>query len=161
MLDLQDTLQRIAQCAQRQRARVTTAESCTGGLIAKSLTDLPGSSEWFEYGFVTYSNVAKSDLLGVDPQTIESQGAVSDATVRAMAEGALARAGADFAVAVSGVAGPGGGTARNPVGSVWVACAGGGPTTTRHLQLDGDRASVREKSALEALHMLEDRMKSV
>jgi nicotinamide-nucleotide amidase len=161
MHDLQATVQRIAQCAQRQRARVTTAESCTGGLIAKSLTDLPGSSDWFEYGFVTYSNAAKSDLLGVDPQTIESQGAVSDATVCAMAEGALARAGADFAVAVSGVAGPGGGTAQNRVGSVWVACAGGGPTTTLHLQLDGDRASIREQSALQALHMLHERMNNV
>ena len=158
MHDRQDTLQRIAQCAQHQGLRLTTAESCTGGLIAKLLTDLPGSSNWFGYGFVTYSNAAKSDLLGVDPQTIESHGAVSDATVRAMAEGALARARADYAIAVSGVAGPGGGTAQNPVGSVWIACAGGGPTATRHLQLDGDRASIREQSARQALQMLHDRM---
>ncbi|MDH3452424.1 MAG: CinA family protein [Gammaproteobacteria bacterium] len=160
MRDLNDTLQRIAQHAQRQQLHVTTAESCTGGLIAKSITDRPGSSDWFEYGFVTYSNAAKTDLLGVDPQTIESQGAVSDATVRAMAEGALARAGADYAIAVSGVAGPGGGTANNPVGSVWIACAGGGSTVSAHLQLDGDRTSIRERSALLALQMLHDRMTS-
>ncbi|MDH3715190.1 MAG: CinA family protein [Gammaproteobacteria bacterium] len=161
MHDLQDTVQRIARCAQQHGLRVTTAESCTGGLIAKSMTDLPGSSNWFEYGFVTYSNGAKCDLLGVDPRTIESHGAVSDATVRAMAEGALARARADYAIAVSGVAGPGGGTAQNPVGSVWIACAGGGPTATLHLHLDGDRASIREQSAHEALHMLHDRMNNV
>jgi nicotinamide-nucleotide amidase len=160
MQDLQDIVQRIAQCASERRLKVTTAESCTGGLIAKSLTDLPGSSDWFGYGFVTYSNAAKSDLLGVDPQIIEAHGAVSDATVRAMAEGALVCAGANYAIAVSGVAGPGGGTDHNPVGSVWVACAGGGPTTTRHLQLPGDRASVREQSALEALQLLHDRMNS-
>ena len=127
-------------------------------MIAKSITDRAGSSHWFEYGFVTYSNGAKSDLLGVDPEIIESEGAVSDATVRAMAEGALARASADYAVAVSGVAGPGGGTARNPVGSVWIACAGGGATSTEHLQLTGDRARIRERSAWRALEMLRERM---
>ena len=160
MLDAQDIVQRIAQCARERRLKVTTAESCTGGLIAKSLTDLPGSSEWFGYGFVTYSNAAKSDLLGVDPQAIEAHGAVSDSTVRAMAEGALVCAGANYAIAVSGVAGPGGGSEHNPVGSVWIACAGGGPTVTRHLQLEGDRARVRERTALEALQMLWERMDS-
>ena len=100
MHDMNTTLDRIAEYAQAHGLHITTAESCTGGLIAKSITDRAGSSQWFEYGFVTYSNSAKSDLLGVDPKIIESEGAVSDATVRAMAEGALARAGADFAVAV-------------------------------------------------------------
>lgn len=161
MQDLRETLQAIAERARRQRVRVTTAESCTGGLVAKSITDLPGSSDWFQYGFVTYGNNAKSDLLGVRPRTIETHGAVSDATVREMAEGALARAGADYAVAVSGVAGPGGGTERNPVGSVWIACAGGGETVTRHLQLSGDRASVRAQSALQALRLLLERMESL
>ncbi len=107
---------------------------------------------------MVYSNAAKTDLLGVDPLVIETEGAVSEATVRAMAEGALRRAGADYAVAVSGVAGPGGATARNPVGSVWIGCAGGGPTLTLHLQLQGDRASVREQSATVALQTLCNRM---
>lgn len=158
MQDMNATLEHIAEYALKHGLHVTTAESCTGGLIAKFITDRAGSSAWFEYGFVTYSNGAKSDLLGVDPKVIESAGAVSDATVRAMAEGALRRAGADYAVAVSGVAGPGGGTARNPVGSVWIACAGRGGTATAHLQLTGDRASIRESSARRALELLHERM---
>lgn len=158
MLELDDLLQRVADHAIQHGLHVTTAESCTGGLIAKSITDLPGSSDWFEYGFVTYSDTAKCDLLGVDPHTIMAQGAVSEGTVRAMAEGAAARAGADYAVAVSGVAGPGGGTARNPVGSVWIGCTGGGTTVADHLQLEGDRQAIRAQSALRALQMLHDRM---
>ncbi len=155
---MHDILEGIAQRACREGLRITTAESCTGGLIAKSITDIPGSSRWFEYGFVVYSNAAKSDLLGVDPRILESEGAVSEAAVRAMADGALARASADYAVAVSGVAGPGGATSRNPVGSVWIACAGGGPTVTQHLQLNGDRASIREQSAIAVLRELRERM---
>jgi len=158
MHDLSNTLQRVERHAQQHRLRVTTAESCTGGLIAKTITDRPGSSEWFEYGFVTYSNAAKSDLLGVDPHTLETQGAVSDATVRAMAEGALTRARADYAVAVSGVAGPAGGTEHNPVGSVWIACAGAGSTVASHLQLEGDRWQIRERAAVAALDILLDKM---
>src|SRR5690606_7437993 len=100
---------------------VTTAESCTGGQMAALITAVPGASAVFEAGFVTYSNAMKTALLGVDAATLETRGAVSEAVVRQMAEGALARSGADYAVAVSGIAGPDGGSADKPAGTVWVA----------------------------------------
>jgi nicotinamide-nucleotide amidase len=103
--------------------RLVTAESCTGGWIAKLCTDIPGSSDWFDCGFVCYSNAAKSRDLGVPEKLIESEGAVSDAVVRAMAEGAIARTGANVALAVSGIAGPGGAVPGKPVGTVWFALA--------------------------------------
>jgi nicotinamide-nucleotide amidase len=133
---------------------VATAESCTGGLLAKMLTDIPGSSRYFQRGWITYSNEAKIELLGVDPSVIEREGAVSEAVVRAMAESARAKSGADFAVAISGIAGPDGGTAAKPVGTVCVALAWESGTATRTFSFPGDREAVRDRSAKMALTML-------
>ena len=140
---------------------VTTAESCTGGWVAKALTDVPGSSAWFGYGLVTYSNAAKTSLLGVDPQTLRTRGAVSAAVVCQMATGALRVAGADFSVAVSGVAGPDGGTDDKPVGTVWFAWARrAGSANDSQLcgfqceHLAGDRAQIRRQSVAIALEQL-------
>lgn len=131
---------------------LATAESCTGGWIAQVVTATSGSSAWFDRGFVTYSNAAKTDMLGVSAHTLDSHGAVSEATVAEMAEGALARSTADLAVAVSGVAGPTGGSAQKPVGMVCVAWAQRGvPTRVRTLQLPGDRTAVRRQTVIHAL----------
>lgn len=148
----------VAELARRLLARgltVATAESCTGGGLAASLTDLAGSSRWFERGWVTYSNAAKRDDLGVAEATLAAQGAVSEAVVREMAEGALRRSGAALAVAISGIAGPDGGTPDKPVGLVWFGLAQAGQATRAWArQLPGDRAAVRAagvRAALEAL----------
>ena len=133
---------------------VCTAESCTGGLIAKTFTDLAGSSDWFERGFVTYSNAAKSEMLAVPPTVIEDYGAVSEPVAAAMASGALRHSQADYAIAVTGVAGPGGGSAEKPVGSVWIAVASEEQSITRLFQFDGDRAAVRDATLITALEML-------
>ena len=135
---------------------MATAESCTGGMIAAACTDLAGSSAWFERGFVTYSNEAKTELLGVPAALIAEHGAVSEPVVRAMAEGALRHARAHIAVAVTGVAGPGGGSAGKPVGSVWFgwATAAGVKTQLRHF--DGDRQQVRQATVQHALQGLND-----
>lgn len=134
--------------------KIATAESCTGGLIAASLTDIPGSSDVFERGFVTYSNESKTELLGIPASLIAEHGAVSEQVARAMSEGALAHSPADVAIAVTGIAGPGGGTAEKPVGLVYVAAAqrGGGQSVQRHL-FDGDRESVRLSTVRAALAM--------
>ncbi|MBC8028404.1 MAG: CinA family protein [Steroidobacteraceae bacterium] len=140
------------------RRRLATAESCTGGWIAKLCTDIPGSSEWFDCGFVCYSNAAKSRDLEVPARLIEAEGAVSDAVVRAMAEGALRRCDANVAIAVSGIAGPDGAGSGKPVGTVWFAlaqkiedrleCQG-------HLiQFDGNRDAVRRHAVEYALNLL-------
>jgi nicotinamide-nucleotide amidase len=134
--------------------RAATAESCTGGLVAGAITAVPGSSDWFERGFVTYSNDAKQQMLGVPRATIEAFGAVSEAVARAMAEGAVAHSRADCALAVTGVAGPGGGTATKPVGMVCFGWAVAGATRVATRQLPGDRASVRAASVDEALRGL-------
>jgi PncC family amidohydrolase len=132
--------------------RLATAESCTGGLIAAACTALPGSSTWFERGFVTYSNAAKTELLGVPAALIGAHGAVSEAVARAMAAGALARSDADLALAVTGIAGPDGAVPGKPVGTVWLAWARrGGAVGARRLQLAGDRAAVRAGSVAAAL----------
>lgn len=135
----------------RAELRLATAESCTGGLIAAALTAIPGSSDVVERGFVTYSNEAKSDLLGVDPALIARVGAVSAEVAEAMARGALARSRADVALAVTGIAGPGGGTATKPVGLVFLAGirTGGEPRVERHL-FGGDRTAVRLASVRSA-----------
>ncbi len=135
--------------------RIATAESCTGGLIAAACTALAGSSDWFERGFVTYSNAAKTEQLGVDAATIAAHGAVSEPVARAMAEGALARSAADLAVAVTGIAGPGGAVPGKPVGTVWLALAQrGAATAAERLQLGGDRAAVRDVTARVAIERL-------
>ncbi|MBX3384990.1 MAG: CinA family nicotinamide mononucleotide deamidase-related protein [Phycisphaeraceae bacterium] len=135
---------------------VTTAESCTGGLIASAITDVPGSSAAFRASWVTYSNDAKSAQLAVSADTLREHGAVSAPTVREMATGALARAQADFALAVSGVAGPDGGTDRSPVGTVWIALAdrASGSTLARRLLIPGDRSDIRRRTVQAALGML-------
>jgi nicotinamide-nucleotide amidase len=136
--------------------RIATAESCTAGLLAARLTDRPGSSEYVMGGVVSYSNEAKVQLLGVDPALIEAHGAVSEPVAEAMAAGALQRFGADTAVAITGIAGPGGGTPEKPVGTVCftVALADGGPTITRSLRLPGNRSDIRERSTTVAMHLL-------
>jgi nicotinamide-nucleotide amidase len=138
--------------------RLVTAESCTGGWIAKLCTDIPGSSDWFDCGFVCYSNAAKARDLGVPEKLIETEGAVSDVVVRAMAEGALERTRANVSIAVSGIAGPGGAVAGKPVGTVWFALA------RRHedrlecqghlIQFDGDRDAVRRQAVQYGLKLL-------
>ncbi|MHB8494957.1 MAG: CinA family protein [Casimicrobiaceae bacterium] len=133
--------------------RVATAESCTGGLVAGAITSIAGSSDWFERGFVTYSNDAKAELLDVPPGLLAAHGAVSEPVALAMAIGALENSRADIAVAVTGIAGPGGGTPGKPVGTVCFAWArrGGGAPGTRTEHLAGDRADVREASVRIAL----------
>jgi nicotinamide-nucleotide amidase len=134
---------------------IATAESCTGGLIAAACTSVAGSSDWFERGFVTYSNEAKTELLGVAATLIATRGAVSDEVARAMAEGALARSHAQIAVAVTGIAGPGGGSPGKPVGTVWMAIAASSAATRSELlQLSGDRRAIREKTVQAALARL-------
>lgn len=130
---------------------IATAESCTGGWIAKILTDIPGSSGWFERGFVTYSNEAKQDMLGVQGSSLQQHGAVSEQIVKEMARGAISNSRADVSVAVSGVAGPGGGTADKPVGTVWLAWAAGKNLRTLHVHLSGERSRVREQAVELAL----------
>lgn len=147
----------VARLAERLLTRgewLASAESCTGGLLAKLCTDLPGSSGWFERGLVTYSNQAKQDLLGVDAELIAREGAVSEVVVLAMARGLLSRAPVQHAVAISGVAGPGGGTVAKPVGTVWVAWANAASSTAQCLQLAGDRDAIRVAAAIAALEGL-------
>jgi nicotinamide-nucleotide amidase len=138
--------------------RLATAESCTGGWIAKLCTDIAGSSDWFDCGFVCYSNAAKTRDLGVPEKLIETEGAVSDAVVRAMAEGALERTSANVAIAVSGIAGPSGAVPGKPVGTVWFALAHKHPDRREcqgHLiQFDGNRDAVRRQSVEYALNLL-------
>lgn len=135
--------------------RVATAESCTGGLVAACLTEIAGSSAVIERGFVTYANAAKIDLLGVSPATLERHGAVSAETAAEMLEGALARSPADLVVALTGIAGPGGGSAEKPVGLVFIGVQKRGrpPCIERHVY-PGDRAAVREASLKRALQLL-------
>lgn len=148
-----DALSRQVGAALAQRGwRLATAESCTGGWIAEALTAISGSSAWFDRGFVTYSNEAKTEMLGVAAQTLAAHGAVSETTVREMAEGALARSLAEVAVAVSGVAGPTGGTAAKPVGMVCIGWAAkGSPTRSLTLRFAGDRTAVRRQTVVRAL----------
>jgi competence/damage-inducible protein CinA-like protein len=137
--------------------RIATAESCTAGLLAARLTDRPGSSDYVAGGVVAYSNEAKAELLGVDPALIEAHGAVSEPVAEAMAAGALQRFGADTAVAITGIAGPGGGTEQKPVGTVCFTVAVGAPdgrTDTRTLRLPGNRSDIRERSTTVAMHLL-------
>src|SRR6188768_4052761 len=140
------------------RRRLVTAESCTGGWIAKLCTDIAGSSDWFDCGFVCYSNAAKVRDLGVPEKLIEAEGAVSDAVVRAMAEGAIARTGANVAIAVSGIAGPGGAVPGKPVGTVWFALAHRRRDRLEcqgHLiQFAGNRDAVRRQAVEYALRLL-------
>jgi nicotinamide-nucleotide amidase len=145
--------EQVGAALARAGLMLALAESCTGGLIAQRVTAVPGSSGWFECGFVAYSNAAKVQMLGVAPELIDAHGAVSLPVVQAMAAGALANSAAGFAVAVSGVAGPGGGSAAKPVGSVCIAWQrAGAPVSARAFHLAGSRDAVREAAADAALH---------
>lgn len=144
----------LADLLENKHWLMTTAESCTGGLIAGACTELAGSSHWFERGFVTYSNEAKTELLGVDAALIAQHGAVSEAVARAMAQGALAHSRAQVALAVTGIAGPTGGTADKPVGTVWFGWCVQGVLTSEVRHFAGDRAAVRAATVQHALQRL-------
>jgi nicotinamide-nucleotide amidase len=150
----------LADKLQQSGRLMATAESCTGGLIAGACTDLSGSSNWFERGFVTYSNAAKTEMLGVDAALIDTHGAVSEPVARAMAEGAVRHSHAQVAVAVTGVAGPTGGSAEKPVGTVWFAWHVAGQTSAERQCFDGDRAAVRSATVRHALEGLLARLET-
>jgi nicotinamide-nucleotide amidase len=150
--NLRALAQTLADVLTQRREMLVSAESCTGGWIAKVLTDLPGSSAWFECGVVAYSYEAKEALLGVNPHTLEQHGAVSEETAVEMVSGALARSGATIAVAVTGIAGPSGGTSDKPVGTVWIAWKRrGGYAQAEVFRFDGDREAVRRQTVARAL----------
>lgn len=151
----------LAQALKAQGAMMATAESCTGGLIAACCTGLSGSSDWFERGFVTYSNAAKTEQLGVPATLIEAHGAVSEPVARAMALGAVAHSRAQVSVAVTGVAGPTGGSADKPVGLVWFGWAVGEQAWTECRRFDGDRDTVRAATVMHALQGLLQRLATV
>lgn len=144
---LVETVRGLGEILSAGGVRLVTAESCTGGGLAFLLTEVPGSSRWFERGFVTYSNAAKHELLGVPETILDAHGAVSGPCVEAMVAGALAHARADLAVAVSGIAGPGGGTPEKPVGTVWIGCGWRSERPqARCLNLPGNRSQVRQQT---------------
>ena len=147
----QQTCRQLADFLLKSQLFLATAESCTGGMISAECTDLAGSSEWFERGFVTYSNAAKTELLGVDAALIETHGAVSEAVARAMAFGAVRRSAAQVSIAVTGIAGPGGGSATKPVGTVWFGFSVQGSLHSESVRFEGDRAAVRQQTVLHAL----------
>ena len=149
--------EQLAELFIKSSSKLATAESCTGGGLAEILTRIPGSSVWFERGFVTYSNEAKQEMLSVLPETLEQYGAVSEETASAMAKGAVDNSHADYGVAITGIAGPDGGTEDKPVGTVcfaWYQRNYGGSTT--RIQFDGDRQKIREQSCLLAMQGLLD-----
>ncbi|MBP7605749.1 MAG: CinA family protein [Giesbergeria sp.] len=151
---LEADLNHIAAQLQARGWMLATAESCTGGMVAAACTDLAGSSQWFERGFVSYSNAAKTELLGVPAGLIAAHGAVSEPVVRAMAEGALAHSHAQVSLAVTGVAGPSGGSADKPVGTVWFGWCVAGQTHSEVRHFAGDRAAVRRATLQHALARL-------
>jgi nicotinamide-nucleotide amidase len=149
---LYDLAERVGRTLKARGLMMATAESCTGGWIAEAMTMIPGSSEWFERGFVTYTYISKREMLGVRGETLEAHGAVSEPVVREMVEGALRASHAQVAVAVSGTAGPGGGTPDKPVGTVCFAWGGeGAPAQAETRHLPGDREAVRRQSVIHAL----------
>ena len=149
---MRDLAAEVAKALLKQNARIATAESCTGGWVAQQLTQIPGSSSWFDSGYVTYSNAAKKRMLGVKEETLELKGAVSESVVVQMAEGALRNADVDITVAISGIAGPDGGSDQKPVGTVWFAWAIRNQATVSCLSFfSGDRQSIREQAVKQAL----------
>jgi nicotinamide-nucleotide amidase len=160
---MDEELYRLAESvgsALKQRAMMlVTAESCTGGWVGEAVTEVPGSSDWYDRGFVTYSNEAKKEMLGVAAATLELHGAVSEPTVREMASGALKNSRAQAALAISGIAGPGGGTAEKPVGTVWLAWGfANGAVASERRQFAGDRREVRRQAVERALLGLLERL---
>lgn len=157
MKEIEDAARLVFNLCLERHLKVATAESCTGGLIAGALTEIAGSSAVFERGFVTYSNEAKMEILGVRAETLDKFGAVSEETVRQMTEGALARSRADIAVSVSGIAGPSGGTPEKPVGLVWFGLAVKGRKALAESRVfPGGRSDVRRATVLHALKMVAD-----
>jgi len=146
----------LAKCLLQHDWRIVTAESCTGGGLAYELTSLPGSSCWFERGFVTYSNEAKQELLGVSPLTLANFGAVSEQVVLEMAQGALSHCHANLALAITGIAGPGGGSSEKPVGTVWFGLAREGYSSAICCLFVGDRVAIRQQAVAHAILMLEE-----
>lgn len=144
-------IEQLSGALRQQSACMATAESCTGGMIAAACTDVSGSSEWFDRGFVTYSNNAKTDMLGVDPTLLAQHGAVSEPVAAAMAAGARLAAKVSYAVAVTGVAGPTGGSADKPVGTVWFGWATPAGVSTERMHFDGDRQAIRQATVKHAL----------
>lgn len=153
--------ERAVQALTARGCEITTAESCTGGMLASMLVNAAGASEIFKEGYITYSNEAKSRLLGVDAQALERYGAVSETVARQMAEGAAAAAGATAALSVTGLAGPGGGTKEKPVGLVYIGCYLDGTTTAERNLFHGSRLEIREASARRALELLLARMEEL
>ena len=158
---MRDGLDRLARrlggAWQARGVMIATAESCTGGLVAEAITRIAGCSAWFDRGFVTYSNAAKTSMLGVPQDLLVVHGAVSEPVVRAMVEGALAASAARAAVAITGIAGPGGGSEAKPVGTVWIAWgARGEPVQPRPFRLQGDRRAIRHAAAATALQGMVD-----
>lgn len=151
---MNDLIAELARTLQARNWMLATAESCTGGMIAAACTDLAGSSNWFERGFVTYSNEAKQELLGVPGALLAEHGAVSEPVARAMAAGALQRSRAQCSLAVTGIAGPGGGSAGKPVGTVWFGWCIAGQTHAERMLFSGDRAQVRTATVTHALQRL-------
>ncbi len=151
-MDLETLAREVGQALQRRGLVLTTAESCTGGWVAQVVTSVPGSSQWFDRGFVTYSNLSKCELLGVSADMLLHHGAVSEQTAHAMAEGALTRSRAQIALAVTGIAGPDGGGPEKPVGTVWVAWAGKNRVTVTVCYLfTGERDAIRRQAVAAAL----------
>lgn len=152
--DIEQLAQQLGKALLQRGAIVTTAESCTGGGIAQAITAVPGSSQWFESGYITYANNAKQTILGVEQHILQQYGAVSEQVVTQMAAGSLEITGADYAIAVSGIAGPDGGSIEKPVGYVWICCMGPVKNHSQQFQFQGDRQVVREQAIKKSLQQL-------
>jgi nicotinamide-nucleotide amidase len=144
----------VGECLSVHDNKLATAESCTGGLLSSTLTDVPGSSEWYAGSIVAYSNEVKTNVLGVPQEILEKHGAVSEPVVLAMAENVLKVIGADLSVAISGIAGPSGGTPEKPVGTVWMAWAWPGGSRAKSFSFNGDRTAVKEQAVMSAINGL-------
>lgn len=153
-MTLEDLIETVSETLMNKEMMLVTAESCTGGLIAKLITDRPGSSSVLERGFVTYSNEAKIELLDVSSETVSTYGAVSEQTALEMAQGAFKKSRADIAISVTGIAGPGGGTDDKPVGLVFIGIADKDHSGSFECRFDGNREDIREQTAIEALSII-------
>lgn len=154
-MEIEQLADQVGQALKQRGLTLATAESCTGGWVAQAITSVVGSSDWFERGFITYSNLSKQELLGLDTAVLTSHGAVSEAVARAMAEGARDRARTKVALAVTGIAGPSGGSTEKPVGTVWFAWAGTArETVVAHFVFSGDRTAIRRQAVVAALEGL-------
>lgn len=158
MNSLHNEIQALGKLLCARKEHIATAESCTGGLISSTLTDCPGSSDWFLGALVAYSNEIKNALLKVSAETLQQHGAVSEQTVRAMAAGACSLLGVDHAVAVSGVAGPGGGSPQKPVGTVWIGWSVAGELSAHCFHFDGSRSEVKQQTVEQAIRGLSSRI---